>query len=78
VIRSTGGHTALLSSVVASILVTDHQTEKGNAMSRKSTLVRKLTQRRTSREFERALRNASPSMAQELRAIASRSQVGGL
>jgi hypothetical protein len=47
-------------------------------MSRTSALVRKITQRRTSREFERALRNASPSMAQELRAIASRSQVGGL
>jgi hypothetical protein len=47
-------------------------------MSRTSAFMRKLAQRRTSREFERALRNASPTMEQELRAIASRAQVGGL
>jgi len=69
----------LLSSVELSILVTDQQFTKGKAtMSRTSALMRKLTQRRTSREFERALRNASPTMEQELRAIASRAQVGGL
>ena len=38
-------------------------------MSRTSALMRKFAQRRTSREFERALRNASPTMEQELRAI---------
>jgi hypothetical protein len=40
-------------------------------MTRKS-LVRKLAKRRDSREFERALAMASPSMRQELRAIAAR------
>lgn len=44
-------------------------------MNRKS-LVRKMVARRNSREFERALRSASPSMQQELRAIASRNQYG--
>jgi hypothetical protein len=47
-------------------------------MSRTSTLVRKMVARRNSREFERALRNASPSMQQELRAIAARQQYGAL
>ncbi len=47
-------------------------------MSRTSTLMRKLAKRRTSREFERALRNASGPMEQELRALAARAQVGGL
>lgn len=37
-----------------------------------NALTRKLRQRRNSREFERALRNASPSMQQELYAAASR------
>jgi hypothetical protein len=40
-------------------------------MSR-TTLVRKLRQRRESREFERVLRTASPAMQQELLAAASR------
>jgi hypothetical protein len=40
-------------------------------MSRTS-LARKLRQRRNSREFERALRTASPAMQQELLAAASR------
>jgi hypothetical protein len=35
-------------------------------------LARKLRQRRDSREFERVLRNASPSMQQELYAVATR------
>lgn len=43
-------------------------------MSRTTTLVRKLAARRSSREFDRALRAASPSMQQELRAIAARQQ----
>jgi hypothetical protein len=47
-------------------------------MSRKSALVAKLTERRNRREFERALRTAPPTMQQELRAIASRAQVGNL
>ena len=42
-------------------------------MTRKS-LVRKLTARRNAREFERALATATPSMQQELRAIAARHQ----
>jgi hypothetical protein len=46
-------------------------------MNRKS-LVRKMVARRNNREFERALANASPSMQQELRAIATRSQYGAL
>jgi hypothetical protein len=46
-------------------------------MTRKS-FVRKMVARRNSREFERALRTASPSMQQELRAIASRIQPGDL
>jgi hypothetical protein len=40
-------------------------------MTRKS-LVRKWAARRHSREFERAVAAASPSMRQELRAIAAR------
>ncbi|HZC70569.1 MAG TPA: hypothetical protein VE442_07745 [Jatrophihabitans sp.] len=36
------------------------------------TIARKLRQRRSEREFERALRNASPSMRQELYAAAAR------
>jgi hypothetical protein len=40
-------------------------------MSR-TTLARKLRQRRQSREFERALNSASPAMQQELIAAASR------
>lgn len=47
-------------------------------MTRKSALVAKLAARRNRREFERALRTAGPSMQQELRAIAARSQVGNL
>lgn len=47
-------------------------------MPRKSALAAKLTARRNRREFERALRTAPPTMQQELRAIASRAQVGGL
>jgi hypothetical protein len=35
-------------------------------------LSRKLRQRRDSRDFERALRNASPAMQQELYAAAAR------
>jgi hypothetical protein len=38
-----------------------------------NTLSRKLRQRRNVREFERALRGASPAMQQELLAAASRS-----
>ena len=40
-------------------------------MSRKS-LTRRLRESRQSREFERALRNASPAMQQELLAAAAR------
>jgi hypothetical protein len=40
-------------------------------MSR-TTLARKLRQRRDNREFERALNSASPTMRQELIAMASR------
>lgn len=47
-------------------------------MSRTSAFVRRLAERRNTRDFERALRNASPAMQQELRAVASRAQVGGL
>lgn len=47
-------------------------------MSRTSKLRRKLAARRNSREFERALRTAPPTMQQELRVIAARAQVGGL
>jgi hypothetical protein len=36
------------------------------------TITRKLRDRRNSREFDRALRNASPSMRQELYAAAAR------
>ena len=44
-------------------------------MTRKS-LVRKLAARRNRNEFERALAMASPSMRQELRAIAARAPYG--
>jgi hypothetical protein len=37
-----------------------------------SRFTQKLRQRRNSREFDRALRNASPSMRQELYAAAAR------
>jgi len=47
-------------------------------MSRTTTLVRKLAARRNAREFERALESASPSMRQELRAIAARNRNGAL
>ena len=43
-------------------------------MSRTSSLVRKMVARRNRREFDRALASASPSMRQELRAIAARNQ----
>jgi hypothetical protein len=43
-------------------------------MSRTS-LARKLRQRRQAREFERALRSASPAMQQELLAAASRNRM---
>ena len=45
-------------------------------MSRTTTLVRKLVERRHSREFERALQSASPAMRQELRAMAARQGYG--
>lgn len=38
------------------------------------TLARKLRQRRQMNEFDRALRNASPAMQQELLAAAARNQ----
>ena len=47
-------------------------------MSRKSAFVQKIAARRNAREFQRALRSAPPTMQQELRAIAARSQVGNL
>ena len=47
-------------------------------MSRTSALVRKMAARRNNREFERALHAASPSMQQELRALAARQQHGAL
>ena len=37
-----------------------------------NAIASKLRQRRNAREFERALRNASPSMRQELHAAAAR------
>jgi hypothetical protein len=37
-----------------------------------NVIARKMRQRRDSRDFERALRNASPSMRQELYAAATR------
>ena len=37
-----------------------------------NAITRKMRQRRDNREFERALRNASPSMRQELYAVAAR------
>jgi len=37
-----------------------------------NVIARKMRQRRDSRDFERALRNASPSMWQELYAAATR------
>jgi hypothetical protein len=40
-------------------------------------IARKLRQRRNEREFDRALRNAPPSMRQELRAVAARSDFRG-
>lgn len=40
-----------------------------------SKLSRRMRQRRESREFERALRNATPSMQQELYAAAARQGV---
>jgi hypothetical protein len=43
-------------------------------MSRTSSLVRKMVARRNRREFDRAVASASPSMRQELRAIAARNQ----
>ncbi|MDT4891354.1 MAG: hypothetical protein QOE97_389 [Pseudonocardiales bacterium] len=43
-------------------------------MSR-TTIARRLRQRRDMREFDRALRNASPAMQQELLAVATRQSV---
>lgn len=43
-------------------------------MSRNS-IARKMRQRRQAREFDRALRSASPAMQQELLAAASRSRM---
>ncbi|MDT4899324.1 MAG: hypothetical protein QOJ78_254 [Pseudonocardiales bacterium] len=43
-----------------------------------NTISRKLRQRRNTREFERALRTASPAMQQELLAAAARSQYRNL
>jgi hypothetical protein len=40
-----------------------------------TAIARKLRQRRNDREFERALRNATPSMRQELLAAAARTGV---
>ncbi len=40
-----------------------------------NTITRKLRQRRDARDFERALRSASPSMRQELGAAAARTNV---
>lgn len=40
-----------------------------------NTITRKLRQRRYGREFDRALRNASPSMRQELYAAAARQSI---
>jgi hypothetical protein len=37
-----------------------------------NAIARKLRQRRNARDFDRALRNASPSMRQELYAVAAR------
>ncbi len=39
-----------------------------------NVVTRKLKQRRTEREFERAVRNASPSMRRELLAAAARDE----
>ncbi len=47
-------------------------------MSRSTALVRRMAERRSHREFERALQAAPPSMQHELRVIAMRQQVGGL
>jgi hypothetical protein len=44
-------------------------------MSRRKSLARKLRQNRQSREFERALRSASPAMQQELLAAAARQRM---
>jgi hypothetical protein len=40
-----------------------------------NTIAHKLRERRDQREFERALRNASPSMRQELDAAAARHHI---
>jgi len=70
VICGGGGNTAAGSDVV-----TGGDNEVANRpevpMSRKS-LTRRLRESRQSREFERALRNASPAMQQELLAAAAR------
>ena len=47
-------------------------------MSRTSTFVHKMNARRQHREFERALRSASPEMERDLRAMAARQQYGAL
>jgi hypothetical protein len=40
-----------------------------------NAITRKLRQRRDEREFDRAMRNASPTMRQELAAAAARSNI---
>ena len=40
-----------------------------------NTIARKMRQRRDARDFDRAMRNASPTMRQELAAAAARSNI---
>jgi hypothetical protein len=47
-------------------------------MSRTSTFIHKMAARRQHREFERALRSASPEMEQDLRAVAAHQQYGAM
>jgi hypothetical protein len=49
-------------------------TVKKAIMFRTKSIVRKLAARRANRDFDHALRTASPSMKQELRAMAMRIQ----
>ena len=45
-------------------------------MSRTSMFVQKMTARRHNRQYERALRSASPEMERDLRAMAAHQQYG--
>jgi hypothetical protein len=66
---ATKGHLPAICSVVWSTVTYEYFTKESRDMN---AIARKMRQRRESREFDRALRSASPAMRQELYAAAAR------